>query len=105
LLRYDIKYKQKVTSGDLFLGINGKSPASSCCEDLLVSIKLPEVAFKDIDLQINKNDIIMTHSIYHLNLPLPHPVDPKQGKAEWDSSKEELKITLRMDREYDFLNF
>ena len=39
-----------------------------------------------------------------LGLHLPHPVDSKNGKAQWDKSKNLLTVTLRMLREYDFLN-
>ena len=40
-----------------------------------------------------------------LGLHLPHPVDHKTGKAQWDGDKEILNVTLRMQREYDFMNF
>jgi hypothetical protein len=34
---------------------------------------------------------------------LPHRVDAAEGKAEWDSKKETLKITARiLDAEYAF---
>lgn len=40
-----------------------------------------------------------------LGLHLPHPVDSKSGKAEWDGKTETLSVTLKMKREYDFMNF
>lgn len=40
----------------------------------------------------------------HLGLYLPHTVDHKSGKAKWLSEEELLEITLRIVREYDFLN-
>lgn len=40
-----------------------------------------------------------------LGLHLPHPVDSKSSKAQWDGKKEELCVTLRLMREYDMLNF
>ena len=42
---------------------------------------------------------------YKLGLHLPHPCDSKNGKAQWISDKEVLKITVKMKREYDFMNF
>ena len=39
-----------------------------------------------------------------IGLHLPHPVDSKNGKAQCDKSKNLLTVTLRMLREYDFLN-
>lgn len=40
-----------------------------------------------------------------LGLHLPHPVDHKIGKAQWDGDKHVLTVTLRMVREYDAFNF
>ena len=39
-----------------------------------------------------------------LGLHLPYKVDSKQSRARWLSEAEVLEITLRMQREYDFLN-
>ena len=41
----------------------------------------------------------------YLGLHLPHPVDHKSGKAQWDGKTETLSVTLRMKRDYDFMNF
>ena len=41
----------------------------------------------------------------YLGLHLPHPVDHKNGKAQWDGKTETLSVTLRLKREYDFMNF
>ena len=40
-----------------------------------------------------------------LGLHLPHPVDSKNGRAQWDASKCLLSVNLQMVREYDFMNF
>lgn len=102
---YDIIYKQAVDSGDMFLGMGGKTPSSASCEDMIVSVKLPGVQMKELDLDIQAELINIRHPKYRLQLHLPHPVHPKQGKAEWNPKSEALKITLRMKREYDFINF
>lgn len=39
-----------------------------------------------------------------LGLHLPHKVDNKLSRARWQSDAEVLEVTLRMQREYDFLN-
>lgn len=39
-----------------------------------------------------------------LGLHLPQPVDSSQSKAKWLSDLELLEVTLKMKREYDFLN-
>ena len=38
-----------------------------------------------------------------LGVHLPHPVDSKNGKAQWDKDRELLTVTVRLVREYDFL--
>ena len=40
-----------------------------------------------------------------LGLHLPHPVDSKNGKAQWNGDKFLLTVNLTMKREYDFMNF
>jgi hypothetical protein len=39
--RFELRYKQAVTTSDNFLGMSGKDPSSSCCEELLVVLQLP----------------------------------------------------------------
>ncbi|OXB79646.1 UNVERIFIED_CONTAM: hypothetical protein H355_011032 [Colinus virginianus] len=40
-----------------------------------------------------------------LLLHLPCPVDSKKGRARFLSEEELLEVTLRMTREFDFINF
>ena len=69
-------------------------------------------------LQVFKNNFIYVSAVVFddmmlncfiisskLGLHLPHPVDHKSGKAQWDAKTETLKVTLRIRREYDFMNF
>ena len=39
-----------------------------------------------------------------LGVHFPHRVDHKSGKAQWDSEKDQLTVTVPLRREYDFLN-
>lgn len=39
---YEFLYKQAVDTADNFLGMSGKDPSSSSCEDLVVRVELPE---------------------------------------------------------------
>lgn len=51
---------------------------------------------------------IRTHCVFldrKLLLHLPCPVDSKKGKARFLSEEELLEVTLRMRREFDFINF
>ena len=50
---YEIVYKQKLTSEELFLQMGNKTPATSSCEAMIVKIKLPGVAkLSEIDLNL-----------------------------------------------------
>ena len=40
-----------------------------------------------------------------LGLFLPHPVDSKNTKAQFNSETQTLSVTLRLNRELDFINF
>lgn len=85
--------------------MGGKTAATSSCEDMIISIEMPGEKFKNIDLKITKNNLDLISPQYKLNIPLPHPVDAQRGNAKWDAEAEKLIITLRMDREFDFINF
>jgi hypothetical protein len=52
---YEIVYKQKVTSEDIYLQMGNKTPATASCEDMIVKIKLPGVS-KLADIDVNLYD-------------------------------------------------
>lgn len=101
---FDIIFKQAVTTEDMFLQMGNKTPSSVCCEDMLVKITLPDTKLADVDLDVKDKYLACRTPTYKLGLHLPHPVDSKNGKAQWDGTKELLTVTLRIVREYDFLN-
>ncbi|KAK4880243.1 hypothetical protein RN001_008389 [Aquatica leii] len=103
--QWDISYKQKVTASDVFLQMGAKSPATASCEDMILKIHLPEEDHRNIDLKIKESSITLVSPKYKLDAPLPHPVDPQRGNAQWDQDAENLVVTLRMNREFDFINF
>lgn len=50
---YEIVYKQKVTSEDIFLQMGSKNPSTTNCEDMIVKIKLPGVnKITEIDVNV-----------------------------------------------------
>nr|CAB3264875.1 protein PIH1D3-like [Phallusia mammillata] len=102
---YNISYKQKVTSQDMFLGMSGKNPSSACCEEMTIKIILPATEMKDVELDVKENFLACRSPKHRLMLSLPHPVHPKQGSAKWNGKTETLEVTLVMNREYDFVNF
>ena len=45
----------------MFLGMGGKTPSSASCEDMIVSVKLPGVQMKELDLDIQAELINIRH--------------------------------------------
>jgi hypothetical protein len=91
---YDIHYKQRVGSEDVFLGMSGKTPLTSDCKFMVLRIKLPGAKLKDIDLSVDKQKIVVQDPTYRLATYLPYPSDDAQGKAQWLAEKETLSVTL-----------
>lgn len=82
-----------------------KNPTTASCEDMLVTIELPGERHQNVDLKIKKENLVLISPKYYLELPLPHPVNPQKGNAKFDNDTGKLIITLRMDREFDVVNF
>jgi hypothetical protein len=61
------------------------------------------VKYSDVQLDVTDTFLDCRTPLHKLGLSLPHPVDSKNGKAEWNDAKMLLTVTLRMTREYDFL--
>lgn len=107
LPNYEISYKQNVRTEDIYLQMGFKTPATSSCEDMIVNIQLTDevVGVDQIDLNVKEDELEVKSPIYRLKLSLPHKVSPSQSRAEYDADKKLLKLTMRMVREYDFVNF
>ncbi|XP_055708922.1 dynein axonemal assembly factor 6 [Phlebotomus papatasi] len=104
---YRISYKQEVKVEDVFLQMTNKTSATSSCEDMTITIDLPEETCNvdRMDLKTTDQKIDLETPIYRLKIPLPHQIDPDRKKAAWNPDKKELILTLRMKRELDFVNF
>ncbi|KDR16238.1 hypothetical protein L798_09656 [Zootermopsis nevadensis] len=100
---FDIKYRQAVTPEDVYLQMGGKSAGTASCEDLVVSVQLPGETRGQVNLSVTRQRLDVRSPRYRLSFALPHPVNPNLCRAEWLNSA--LEITLRMDREFDFINF
>ncbi|KAE8290569.1 Protein PIH1D3 PIH1 domain-containing protein 3 Sarcoma antigen NY-SAR-97 [Larimichthys crocea] len=101
---YEIILKQSVGTEDLFLGLSGKDPSSMCCEAMLVKIKLPNTKATDVVLDVKEKFLDLRTPQYKLGLHLPHPTHSQGGKAQFFSEREELEVTLPMNRPMDFIN-
>ncbi|KAI8427930.1 hypothetical protein MSG28_002264 [Choristoneura fumiferana] len=102
---YTMCYRQAVTAEDVFLQIGPKTPSSNSCEDLIVRIKLPGDKKENTELTVDRSSIFVHSSQHALKLDLPHEIDPDLSKANWDSAEETLVLTLRLQREFDYVNF
>ncbi|XP_038208327.1 dynein assembly factor 6, axonemal [Zerene cesonia] len=102
---YTMNYQQSVTAEDVFLQIGPKTTSSASCENLIVRIKMPGDKKENIDLSVDTTCVTVSSSQFHLRLPLPHGINPDISKANWDASEDTLVLTLKLDREFDFVNF
>lgn len=82
-----------------------KTPSSSSCENLVVRIKMNGDKRENVDLSVDISSVTVSSSRYFLKLPLPHEIDPDNSKASWDSTEDTLILTLKLQREFDFVNF
>jgi hypothetical protein len=102
---YDIVYRQSVAPEDMFLQLGNKTTATSSCEDMIVKVKLPGSTLVEVQLDVKETFLDCRTPKYKLGLFLPHPVDAKNAKAQWDSDAQTLSVTLRLNRLLDFVNF
>uniref|UniRef100_A0A1B6JS01 PIH1D1/2/3 CS-like domain-containing protein n=1 Tax=Homalodisca liturata TaxID=320908 RepID=A0A1B6JS01_9HEMI len=102
---FDIKYRQAVTSEDLFLQLGRKTPSTASCEVMVISLCLKGERKEDIDLHLTQQHLDLRSPLYRLSLPLPHPADPESSSAEWEPSLSVLTVSLALRRELDFTNF
>lgn len=60
---------------------------------------------ENVDLTVTTTGVTVSSSRYLLKLPLPHGIDPDRSKANWDADQETLVLTLKLEREFDYINF
>lgn len=105
---YKIIYKQQVKTEDVYLQMGPKTPSTSSCEDLIIKVHLPNdktESAAQMQLELEERQLTLRTKSYLLHLPLPQPINPDKGHAKWDIQAETFTITLRMQRELDFVNF
>ena len=92
---FDILFKQKIGTEEVFLGVSGTTPLSSHCSSLLVKVELPGATLKDVELDVTDDGRFMVSTgAYLLNTFLPMKVISKQGTAKFDSKDSILSVTL-----------
>ncbi|KAH8307470.1 hypothetical protein KR044_012860 [Drosophila immigrans] len=104
---YTVTYRQAVGTEDVFLQMGQRTGASASCEDLVVEISLPDepMAADKMNLTLHEKELDLGTAKYRLKLPLPHAVDVDRCSAKYDSELGKLRLTLRLRRELDYVNF
>lgn len=87
--------------------MGNRTGSSASCEDLILEISLPDETMdaEKMSLSLQENDVDLGTCLYRLRLPLPHPVDVDRCQAKYDSELRKLRLTLRLKRELDYVNF
>ena len=91
---FDIVYKQSVGSETVYFGMDDVDPSSNCCQEIVIKIKLPGQLYKDLNLDVQRQSMVVTSPDYRLATYLPYPVDHEAGSAKWDGEAGTLSITL-----------
>ena len=56
---YVLKYKQAISANDAFLGMSGRDPSSMSCEELVITVQLPNTKFKDVKLDVTRKELLV----------------------------------------------
>ena len=96
---FSINYKQAVGSGDVYLGLGGVTPSTIDAGFIVIRVEFPGEILKDLDLKVEKQKIVAQSPKFRLCTYLPHKVREDDGKAEYDSKTETLKVTLPIIRD------
>ncbi|KAI8809277.1 PIH1 family [Cladochytrium replicatum] len=98
---YTMRYRQEVSSSDIFLGISGKSPSVNAHSDhLVIDIDLPGVqSLAELTLECRDAALDVRTKTHKLTLALPKSVDHAKGDAKWDGNTQKLKVTLPISKD------
>ena len=90
---------QSVGSEDVYLGMGTTDPSSASCDTLVVKIKLPGEKMNELDLDVQRQIIVVQSAKHRLATYLPRPVESSMGNAKWYAEKEELVLRLPLSQE------
>uniref|UniRef100_A0A7S4DYC6 PIH1D1/2/3 CS-like domain-containing protein n=2 Tax=Lotharella globosa TaxID=91324 RepID=A0A7S4DYC6_9EUKA len=91
---YEILYKQSVGAEDVYMNMGFKDLSSMSCDKIVIKIKLPDTPINKVDVTLTSSTLLVRCPKYKLYLELPRQVQDKEGKAEFDSKKSDLKLTI-----------
>lgn len=87
--------------------MGNKTGATASCDRMIITVHLPDetVTIDRMQLTVDVSSIDLQSPVYRLRLPLPQPIDPDAGSAQYDPDLRRLTLSLKMVRDYDFVNF
>ena len=91
---FEILYRQKIGTEDIYLGLSDKDPSSNSCDQLLMKVKLPHTNLKEIGIEVKEQSVHLTTPQYLLNHILQYPVYKDKTEAKWDKNKSILLLTF-----------
>ncbi|KAJ3196266.1 Protein pih1d3 [Irineochytrium annulatum] len=89
---HEVRYRQNVSSEDIYLGMGEKKPSASHADEVVVTVKLPGVRFGDIVIDCTADVLDVRCPQFKLVMPFPKPVDDANGTAKWNPEKQELVV-------------
>ena len=92
--KFEVLYKQTVSTEDIYLGMSGKDVSSNSCDQLLMKIWLPNTLLKEIGVEVKDQSVHLQCPEFLLNHILPYKVDKEKSDAKWDKDKGLLAITV-----------
>lgn len=66
---------------------------------MVIKVKLPDCTTEEIESDVNQTRLLVSTKDYYLKLFLPHKVNDKEGKAQFDNRNHTLSITLPLIKE------
>ena len=91
---FEQKFKQKVGTEDVYLGLNENTPSSIDCKEITISVYLPSTVLSEINLEVTSTVLCVQTQKYYFHHYFPYKVGDKAGKAQWVSDKCVLNITV-----------
>jgi hypothetical protein len=92
--KFDVLMKQHLGTEDVFLGLSDRDASSTHCDSILVKVWLPNTKMSQVQVDIQKQQICVQSPDYCLKHFLPYPVDKDKGKAQFDTDKGILSVTV-----------
>ena len=99
---FETKYRQKVGTEDVFLGMSGVDPSSNCCQEITYKIELPGAVLKDIQIDLNERQMVVQTKDFYLSQYFQYKTDPKKSGAKFIADKGVLELVIPILRMDDF---